>query len=143
MITKKDWALLAVSAANGRGLSAVQLQKALFLLEQGVPKEIGHDFYKFSPYNYGPFDSTVYKDADQLALQGMININQPTGNYNVYNITPEGVARARELEGDAPDRAVKHLKNLVQWIQGLSFAELVRAIYAQYPDMKKNSVFSF
>jgi uncharacterized protein len=142
-MNRQDWALLAISVANGRGLSAVQLQKALFLLERGVPTEVGNDYYNFKPYNYGPFDSRVYTDADQLSLKGLITVNQPTGRYSVYNITPEGVARAKELEREAPPRAVQHVRNLVDWIQQLSFAELVRAIYSRYPDMKANSVFNF
>jgi hypothetical protein len=140
---RQDWTLLAISFANGRGLSAVQLQKVLFLLERDVPKEIGNGFYKFVAYNYGPFDSAIYKDADWLSLQNLVSISKPTGRYTVYNVTPEGAKRAKELENQAPPRALKHLQNVVAWVQGLSFAELVRAIYARYPDMKANSVFSF
>lgn len=140
---RQDWTLLAISFANGRGLSAVQLQKVLFLLERGVPKEIGKPFYKFVPYNYGPFDSAVYKDADRLALQNLVNISKPTGRYAVYKVTPEGATLARQLEDEAPPRALKHLRNVITWVQELSFAELVRAIYTRYPDMKANSVFSF
>lgn len=142
-MNRQDWTLLAISVANGRGLSAVQLQKALFLLERGVPSEVGAEFYKFKPYNYGPFDSRVYTDADNLSLRGLVSISQPAGNYNVYKITPEGLAVSKNLEREAPPRALQHLRNTVEWIQGLSFAELVRAIYARYPDMKQNSVFSY
>jgi len=141
---RQDWTLLAISFANGRGLSAVQLQKALFLLERGVQSELNTSrFYHFSPYNYGPFDSTVYSDAEILSHEGLVNITKPTGRYTVYSVTPEGVAQAQELERQASPRAIKHLKDIVSWIQGLTFAQLVRAIYARYPDMKKNSVFSF
>jgi len=140
---RQDWTLLALRFANGRGLSAVQLQKALFLLERGLPEEVGPRYYHFTPYNYGPFDSAVYKDADVLADQALVNIRKPTGRYTVYNITPEGAQLARELEAKAPSRAVQHLKDIVEWIQTLTFAQLVRAIYARYPEMKENSVFSF
>jgi uncharacterized protein len=140
---RQDWTLLALSFANGRGLSAVQLQKALFLLERGLPDEVGPRFYNFTPYNYGPFDSSVYKDADVLADQSLVNISKPTGRYTVYSITPEGAKSAKELVAKAPARAVQHLKDIVEWIQTLTFAQLVRAIYTRYPEMKENSVFSF
>ena len=140
---RQDWTVLALSFANGRGLSAVQLQKALFLLERGLPEEVGPKFYNFTPYNYGPFDSSVYKDADVLADQSLVNISKPTGRYTVYSITPEGAKAAKQLEAKAPARAVQHLKDIVEWIQTLTFAQLVRAIYARYPEMKANSVFSF
>ena len=138
---RQHWTLLALNFANGRGLSAVQLQKALFLLERGLPEVVGPRFYHFTPYNYGPFDSAVYKDADALSDDGLVNIS--TGRYSVYSITPEGARVAKELESKASPRAVQHLKNIVEWIQSLTFSQLVRAIYARYPEMKKNSVFSF
>lgn len=78
-MTRQDWTLLAIGLANGQGLSAVQLQKVLFLLERGVPKEISKPFYKFVPYNYGPFDSLVYHDADRLVLKNLVNINSGYG----------------------------------------------------------------
>jgi uncharacterized protein len=141
---RHDWTLLAIDLANGKGLSAVQLQKALFLLERGVPQELGTSlFYHFSPYNYGPFDSTVYTDAEILSHEGLINITKPTGRYTVYTVTPEGAVHAKELASKASPRAVQHLKNVVTWIQGLTFAQLLRAIYSRYPEMKANSVFNY
>ncbi len=95
----QDWTLLAISAAKGRGLSPIQLQKSLFLLERRLSKEeLGEQFYEFVPYNYGPFDVKIYQDA-------------------------------------------KYLDEVVTWILGLSFRDLVRAIYEAYPQFRANSVF--
>ncbi|MDQ2975898.1 MAG: hypothetical protein M3R69_10880 [Acidobacteriota bacterium] len=141
---RKDWTLLAINAANGKGLSAVQLQKVLFLLEQGVPTEVGDSYYNFKPYNYGPFDPLVYEDARRLATKNLVNISSPFGQrYNVYSITPEGVEKAIELEHQVPPRAVRHLNEVVSWVKSVTFGELLRAIYSNYPDMKANSVFTF
>src|SRR5436190_18669612 len=75
----KDWTLLVISAADSRGLSPVQLQKSLFLLERRLSEEapaekLGESFYEFVPYNYGPFDVKVYQDAEALEERGLVTI---------------------------------------------------------------------
>ena len=35
----------------------------------------------------------------------------------------------------------EYISRVFQWVRALSFEQLVRAIYAQYPEMKENSVF--
>jgi len=39
------------------------------------------------------------------------------------------------------DEVRKYLDDVVEWTRSLSFTELVKAIYQDYPDMKANSVF--
>ena len=90
-MSRADWTLLAISFAKGRGLSPVQLQKALFLLGRELPGEVGPNFYNFIAYNYGPFDRAVYTDASHLCAQGKVAIT-PSGNgYDQYSPTPLGL----------------------------------------------------
>lgn len=51
--------------------AVVQLQKSLFVLGRRRAKDLGGDFYNFQPYDYGPFDASVYHDADALPLAGL------------------------------------------------------------------------
>jgi len=30
-----------------------------------MPDQVDADFYNFKPYHYGPFDKTVYDDAEE------------------------------------------------------------------------------
>ena len=69
---RKYWTLLALGAAEGKALTPVKLQKTLFLLGQVFPKM--EDFYNFVPYDYGPFNASIYEDAKILAQDG-------TGKY--------------------------------------------------------------
>lgn len=141
-LNRKHWTLLALASAEGRPLSPVQLQKSLFLLGREMAGDVGPDYYQFEPYNYGPFDLEVYRDAERLAREGLVAIDTNSYlRYNEYRATPRGLEVAVELIAQAPTRAADYLRRVVEWARGLGFAELVSAIYSQYPEMRVNSVF--
>ncbi|MHB0874578.1 MAG: hypothetical protein ACYC5O_00895 [Anaerolineae bacterium] len=140
---RRDWALLAIAAGGAEGLTPVQLQKSLFLLGQNCRGDVGADYYVFIPYDYGPFDSEVYADADMLGSEGLVAIEPVAGKrWNRYAITDSGTAAAQRAARSAPDHAVRHLQELVRWAQQLSFAALVNTIYKHFPQYKINSVFN-
>ena|SRR5438552_3244318 len=136
------WVLLALWAANHHSLSPVQLQKSLFLLGQRRKQDVGAGFYHFQPYDYGPFDVTVYTDADRLVEEGLVAIDRSMGrSLRRFSLTADGKVEAERLAATVPDGAVAYLRKVVPWAQGLSFNELVRAIYDAYPSTRVNSVF--
>jgi len=136
------WVLLALRAAEGHTLTPVQLQKVLFLLGKRRPKDVGHPFYHFRAYDYGPFDVAVYSDADQLAEEGLVIVDRSRGNNSRrFNLTAAGEQEANRLAADVPEGAVEYLAEVVPWAQSLRFDELVRAIYEAYPETRANSVF--
>ena len=139
---KKDLLLMAVSAGQGTGLTPVQLQKVLFLIGESKLQGLPTVYYEFEPYNYGPFQVGVYLDADDLTLEGYVAEIPVAGkSWSAYSITPAGKERAQQAELEAGPVLAGYIKALVQWAKSLSFSELLRAIYAQYPDFRKNSVF--
>jgi len=141
-VRRKDWTLLAICAADAKGLSPVQLQKTLFLLGRELPEEVGHAYYDFRPYHYGPFDRTVYSDAEVLAESGHVAITQRDGeSWSRYLATAKGCERAEAIKKEAPASAVAYLQRVVDWALRQSFQQLVRSIYARYPEMRANSVF--
>ena len=142
-MTKKDWTLLVVAAARSP-LQPVQLQKVLFLIgeELSSTQRKTRSFYKFEPYDYGPFCSEVYADADLLAEDGFLQIGRPPGqSYRVYGITSVGMERADELREDLDDSVRHYLDKIVLWVSGLNFRQLVSWIYHKYPRMRENSIF--
>lgn len=142
VLKRPQWILLALQAAPDRGLTPVQLQKTLFLLGTRRPKDVGHDYYSFQPYHYGPFDAAVFHDADALAADGEIVIEGGSGaTLRRYVLTKAGSEAATQAEDVAPKGAVSYLTSVVAWAQSLSFNELVRAIYEAYPAMREKSVF--
>lgn len=139
----RDWTLLVLSAAEGRSLSPVQLQKAVFLLGQvlrsGSPDI---EFYGFVPYYFGPFCAQIYADARELAGEGLAFITPSrAGGWVEYGATQEGLARGEELRSKVAPDILEQLKRIVDWVRSHSFAEIVTAIYERYPEYRANSIF--
>jgi uncharacterized phage-associated protein len=139
----RDWTLLVIAAAGGRSVSPVQLQKALFLLKQNLGTKLAReDFYEFEPYDYGPFNGTIYHDAEVLASEGLVSIDIPVSQrYREYSATAEGLARANTLRAAIDVQVREYLDRVVRWVRSLGFNALVQAIYDKYPWTAKNSVF--
>lgn len=138
-----DWTLLVI-AAGRIPLQPVQLQKALFLLGRNLPPKAlrTETFYDFYAYDYGPFSTAVYSDAERLATEGLVAISQPPATrFKHFQVTETGAARAQDLRRGIDGPVLSYLDSVVAWVQSLSFNGLVSAIYAKYPDMRANSVF--
>ncbi len=144
MISAKDWTLLAIGAAKGLSLTPAQLQKALFMLARNLDdaQRRTAGFYAFAPYDYGPFNADVYRDAQVLQQEGLIAIEPADGvTYRRYSATPSGLERCHQLRVSLQPTVAEYLDGVVEWVRSLSFSALVRAIYQAYPEMKANSVF--
>ena len=142
MLTRQDWLLLALSMSPGGVLSPVQIQKALFLFGQEVGGMLGTDFYSFEPYDYGPFDAAVYDDLRRMTNAGQVREDwDPGRNWKSYTITMAGRRAALALEMKSDARLTEFLERIVVWVKGRSFSELLRSVYAAYPEFAVNSVF--
>jgi len=142
-MTRSDWILLAINASPKRTLSPVQLQKALFLFSMNLSdsQRKTEQFYNFEPYDYGPFDRSIYDDADRLVSAGEVSISESTSRYRTYSATPAGASRAEELCRVLHADVLDYVRRVVTWVCSLSFNGLVKAIYREYPAMRANSVF--
>lgn len=141
-MARQDWLLMALASRAGAPMDPVQVQKAMFLLGREIPDKVESGFYHFEPYNYGPFDSNVYTDLERLANRGLVSISRDTRGTRAFAVTPEGLRQGAELLRSADVTARSYLDRVVQWVCSLTFADLVRAIYARYPEFKRNSVFA-
>lgn len=140
----KDWTLLVLAAANGQPVQPVHLQKALFVLGRQFSLEQlqVEQFYEFEAYDYGPFCSAVYTDAEELAEEGLVEIDQPQSrSYRRYSATTAGMTAAARLRRNISDEVLEYLDRLVQWMLQRSFRQVVSAIYKAFPEMKANSIF--
>lgn len=137
---RKEWILLALRAASEHSLQPVQLQKSLFIVGQSGRKP--KKFYVFEAYDYGPFSRLIYEDADELRKEDLISrIAEVDSNWSSYMLTEKGADLALKLDSSAPIESWKYLQNVVKWVEGLSFKELVKSVYAHYPEYRINSVF--
>jgi uncharacterized protein len=140
-ISRRDWALLALAASPDKALSPVQIQKTLFLFKKQSPVK-PQAFYNFKPYNYGPFDVNVYGDLQTLEFEGLVDRAQSSrGRFTEYKLTIKGLDQAKQLRKHASGDALSCLHKVADKTRAMSFSELVRAIYREYPEYKKNSVF--
>ena len=112
------------------------------MLGKHLLEELGEDFYEFRAYDYGPFCVDIYRDADSLRVDGLIQPQEVFGRGWVeYEVTSAGAKAAEALIREAPQRAVDHLSAIVAWARRLSFPALVREVYRLFPEYRVNSVF--
>lgn len=139
---RKHWTLLVISAAGSSGLSPVQLQKCLFLISKNLSNVVGENFYSFIPYNYGPFDSAIYADAQTLINESLVTLARVSGKtWAYYVITPKGNEVATAVSSELTPQVKDYIVKIVHWVQRLSFVQLLTAIYQAYPEYRANSVF--
>lgn len=141
-LERNEWLLLALLSASCCRLTAVKLQKSLFLLGERRGEDVGHDYYEFHPYHYGPFCADIYRDADLFEAQGAVQLDTSHGHsMREYVLTEEGQRAAQVSAQRAPTRAREYLNAVVAWAQPLRFDELVRAVYEAFPETRVNSIF--
>ena len=138
-MNRPDWLVLLLGLPEADGtappsMDRVRVMKCLFILSKNFT--ISGDFYNFRPYNYGPFDDTVYRDAELLAREGWIEQQDVR-----YTALGPAVQRANELAPTLNPAFVAKLREVRAWANTQSFSTLVKAIYAAWPETRVNSIF--
>lgn len=135
--------ILAALAAGGENTSysPVHVQKLLFLVDRKAVHLIGGARFNFVPYDYGPFDGTVYDELDALAEAGLAEVNT-AGPYRKYGLTTDGYRQGTEWLGGLTEDGRSLLTKIALWIKPLNFQQIVATIYKHYPEMKVRGVFS-
>ncbi len=138
-MTKQEIVLATLASGKTNFFSPVQVQKLFFLVDKKIGASIGGPFFDFTAYNYGPFDTEVYSTLEILAENKLVSIVR--GWVRSYMLTPEGVKKGKEILNGMEPKFREYLATLSDYVTSLGFAELVTAIYNEYPEMKVNSVF--
>jgi uncharacterized protein YwgA len=145
-LVRSDWLLLlldrSVLGANGPDeLDPVRIQKGIFLLSERGPAR-GRGLYDFHAYDWGPFSSAIYADLASLTRQGYLAEATVLGRtWSTYQVTARGHERALAAAAQAGETATAWLRQAREFLTTRSFAQLLRDIYALYPDMAVNSRF--
>jgi hypothetical protein len=138
---RRDVLLAILAAGNGRSFTPAQIQKAAFLVSRNAAHLVNDGpSFEFVPYDYGPFDVTVYNEAENLERFGLAQI-VPNGRWRVYGATAEGIGHGNAKLAQMDPNAQKYIRDVANWVLSLDFATLVKSIYEAYPEMKENSVF--
>ena len=139
---KKETLVLAALAAGGiHRHTPVQAQKLMFMIDREVPEQVDGPHFNFIPYDYGPFDKQVYFELDELAIEGLVQINDESSRRRTYTLTQEGLEAGKAALADIDDLAQDFIKRASGFVRTHSFSELVSAVYKAYPEMRENSVF--
>jgi uncharacterized protein YwgA len=134
--------LVCMAPASGTPFTPVMLQKLMFLVDKQVAKYVEGPHFHFIPHLYGPFDLEIYNALEQLEIEGEVIISSsPLSTRRTYQLSPSGQQKGDKLFKSIDPIAQEYITRASKWVQSLSFAQLVSAIYKAYPDMKENSVF--
>jgi DNA-binding PadR family transcriptional regulator len=141
MPRREDWLLLFVGLPGGDFCSdQIRVMKGMFLFSKEGPGVV-RDLYSFTPYDYGPFDTQVYRDLDTLEVQGFVRVEPIQGtSRHVFRLTAKGEQRMVQLLGEAPGAAVDVLGDIKKLVTSRSFLDLLRYVYEKYPAYASQSV---
>jgi hypothetical protein len=144
MHLNREQFVLAALATGGDALySPVQIQKLLFLLQERDRKTFDYRPFEFQPYDYGPFNREVYHVLDELNRKGELEIiGLPFEKGRRYRLTATGIEAGRKILETLPPSSQGLARALSKFVRSLPFSQLVSAIYREYPEMKKNSIFN-
>jgi hypothetical protein len=124
LLAREDWTLLVMATAK-RSLLPIQLQKSLYLLGQKFPRLTAGAFYTFRAISSGQFSEEVSRDANLLAMVGLVSIDVIDPGGRAYRVTPAGLERARELESRSDPEAIQFLRRTVAWVRTRSLDQLL------------------
>jgi hypothetical protein len=132
----------SLTETESEPLDRIRMQKGIFLLEMKGPTA-WQQFYKFSPYDWGPFSRALMGDLDLLVNSALLEKRPvPNARYHSYGTTTRGEKKAGELWAglSQPERvfisAVRH------FVTSRSFSRLLRDIYAEFPAFAVRSRFA-
>src|SRR5437879_5556575 len=102
---------------------AVVLRPARRAAAKASAKSSGAHF-RFKPYNYGPFDKTVYAELEALAKAGYVEIIT-RGNLQEFRLTPTGQQIGNSILTYLPSAARDYVQKVSAFVRRLSFSDLV------------------
>ncbi|MEE9465711.1 MAG: hypothetical protein V3W14_09105 [Candidatus Neomarinimicrobiota bacterium] len=142
-LDKEQLVLAVLATADGGSFEPVQIQKLLFLIDERLSRSLGRKYFHFKPYDYGPFDSAVYRVLERLETQGHVEIYPGDGaTRRQYRASNSGKDIGDEYLRSLPGKLDEKIVELSRFVRSLSFSDLISAIYNEFPKMRVNSVFS-
>lgn len=140
---RRGLVLAAMSPARTAPFTPVQVQKMFFLLDDRATKGIGGPYFAFEPHHYGPFDKEVYDELEDLANEGLVEVlDIGRAGVRTYRLTEQGYDIGKGVISGLGDSVQEYMGEVASYVRELTFSELVSAIYAEYPEMRQNSIFS-
>ena len=124
-------------------LDRIRVMKSLFLLSQEEPRL--SKTFKFEPYLYGAVSFDVYTELDALQRSGLIATTKEFQNdqWNRYFLTHKGVSEAQATARRIPKTIVGRIERIKKYTTSKQTYELLKEVYAKYPNFAAKSVIRF
>lgn len=140
-MNRDEFVLAAMAPAGTGAFSRVQIQKALFLLDQNIPELTTGPHFDFKPHFYGPFDPEVYREIESLEKLALVrSFKRPARSDPSYVLTARGLEQGESALRQLSQQAQDYIHEVAEFVRSVSFADLVSAIYRAYPEMAANSL---
>jgi uncharacterized protein YwgA len=146
-VNRNDLALTLVSQlAGGAGerypLDPIRVQKAVFLLTQRGSQG-WRSLYSYKPYNWGPYSPQLASDMNLMVNIGLVETEEVSwSQYPRYQTTPAGEAQAQVIWTSMNPAETSFIRSVRSYVTSRSFTELLREVYAEYPEFATASYFS-
>jgi uncharacterized protein len=122
-------------------LDRVRMQKGVFLLEMRGRAE-WRELFDFNPYNWGPYSRDLATAVSGLIAHDMLKSEDTGGRYRAYKTTPLGDQWLdnRVVPGLAASD-LNFVRSIRTFLTARSFNDVLRDVYAAYPDYAVASQF--
>jgi hypothetical protein len=118
------------------------MQKAVFLVGQRGPTA-WQDLYPYRPYHWGPYSRELAADLESLVDLTLLDlVPRADRRYDAYRATPTGDAWADLQFGTEPPAYLIFIGAVRQFVTNRSFSQLLRDVYAEFPDFASRSRFT-
>ena len=86
---RNDLVLAALASVPNAEYQPVHMQKLFFLIDENCADAIDGKKFNFAPYDFGPYDKTVYSSVEELAERGFARIAGHRSRYRTYALIPK------------------------------------------------------
>jgi uncharacterized protein len=143
----QDLALLLTSSVVADGQEAfpldnIRMQKAMFLLTKRGTERM-RNAYDYQPYNWGPYSKALASDLRELETADLLDVETvPSSRYGRFKPTPQGEQRSAETWAGLTTVEQDFIRSVRKYVTARPFAQLLREVYAAYPDYASKSLFT-
>jgi hypothetical protein len=123
MLNRQKVAVRLLQQCGGTA-SRLQLTKLLFLLRHEYPSGGGRAFYRFMPYQYGPYSFSLQHEMSHRVRDGLVHEVE-----SIWKLTEVG----HEFQAMIPSRVERDVQSLVEKYGSLDVQQLLNDVYERYP----------
>jgi uncharacterized protein YwgA len=135
-LNPSDWVLPFLVNGSEQGQPVVKgsllLFKEFFVFVKEIKPELDA-YFKFVPYDYGPYSFQLRTNLDTLLILGLIKTER-TNDRTDYYLTERGKQKAQTLSEKIDQKTKEKIIKLRQDGTKLGYMGVLSYVYARYPE---------